>query len=118
MNTQSGIIAFSIHLFQFLERIEAMYNKIAREAGVYLVGGCGSPNVLNDMGVHCTRNSFKGMDSVQCCPETRLQITPTGNRNQKQIQRVFFEKFKNIIILKRSFASSYFFHTEEKMSYK
>ena len=74
---------------------------------MYLVGGCGSPNVLNDMGVHCTRNSFKGMDSVQYFPERRLQITPTGNRNQKQIQS-FFEKFKNIIILKRSFASASF----------
>lgn len=45
---------------QYMETIEAKYDKKARDAGVYIVSCCGFDSIPNDLGALVLRKSFNG----------------------------------------------------------
>ena len=40
--------------------MQLLYHGKAKKAGVYVVGGCGAPNAPCDLGLHLTKQNFKG----------------------------------------------------------
>ena len=47
-------------LLQFLEKVQLLYNGLAKEKGIYVVGACGFDSIPCDMGVLFTEQQFAG----------------------------------------------------------
>ena len=54
-----------------MERIQLVYHEEARRSGVYVIGGCGAPSILNDLGVDFVRNTFKGIVKLSRLTKTK-----------------------------------------------
>ena len=52
---------------EFLERMQLMYDKEAKEKGVYVIGSCGFDSVPADLGVVFTQNSFQCLFNFFFC---------------------------------------------------
>ena len=54
---------------QFLERVQILYHKAAKDRGVYIVGACGFDSLPADCGVVYLQQKFQGLIALELCAQ-------------------------------------------------